>query len=102
MGDRAPTPVATLEAARGIARSLGLRYVYTGNIHDEAGQSTYCHVCGSRVIGRNWHDITFWNLSDDGRCKTCGTSCAGVFAGPCGTWGARRRPLAVNKKIGVP
>jgi pyruvate formate lyase activating enzyme len=102
MGDRAPTPVATLEAARSIAQSLGLRYVYTGNIHDEAGQSTYCHVCGSRVIGRNWYDITLWNLSDDGRCESCGTPCAGIFAGACGAWGGRRRPLRVIQKIGVP
>jgi pyruvate formate lyase activating enzyme len=93
MRDRPPTPAATLEAARSIAQSLGLRYVYTGNIHDEAGQSTYCHVCGSRVIGRNWYDITSWKLTDDGRCESCGTHCAGVFDGPCGVWGSRRRPL---------
>jgi pyruvate formate lyase activating enzyme len=81
MRDRPPTSVATLAAARSIAQSLGLRYVYTGNIHDEAGQSTYCHRCRSVVIGRNWYDITSWQLTDDIRCKSCGTPCAGVFDG---------------------
>jgi pyruvate formate lyase activating enzyme len=93
MRDRSPTPAATLEAARSIAQSLGLRYVYTGNIQDEAGQSTYCHACRSRVIGRNWYDITSWKLSDDGHCRSCGAPCAGVFDGPCGVWRGRRRPL---------
>ena len=93
MRDRPPTPAATLQTARSIAQSLGLRHVYTGNIHDEAGQSTYCDVCGSRVIGRNWYDITSWKLTDDGHCQSCGAPCAGVFDGPCGVWGRRRRPL---------
>jgi pyruvate formate lyase activating enzyme len=101
MRDRPPTPAATLGAARSVAQSLGLRYVYTGNIHDEAGQSTYCHVCQSPVIGRNWYDITSWQLTDDSRCKSCGTLCAGVFDGPCGAWGARRRPLSVSQRAGA-
>ena len=47
MMDVAPTPPATLTRARDIALRHGLRYVYTGNVHDEAGQSTYCHACGA-------------------------------------------------------
>jgi pyruvate formate lyase activating enzyme len=101
MRDRPPTPAATLGAARSIAQSLGLRYVYTGNIHDEAGQSTYCHCCRSVVIGRNWYDITSWQLTDDSRCKSCGTPCAGVFDGPCGAWGGRRRSLSVSQRAGA-
>jgi len=37
MRDRPPTPVATLEAARSIAQSLGLRYVYAGRQHSRRG-----------------------------------------------------------------
>ena len=96
MLDRTPTPAATLMAARNIARGVGLRHVYTGNIHDEATQSTYCHACGSRVIGRGWHEITSWNLTRDGRCKSCGTACAGVFDDPPGSWGEHRRPLLIG------
>lgn len=96
MRDRSPTPAGTLRAARSIARKAGLRYVYTGNIHDEATQSTSCHACGSLLIGRNWYDITSWNLTDSGCCESCGTRCAGVFEGPPGTWDRRRRPLLVS------
>jgi hypothetical protein len=53
MLDRPSTRAATLGAAQGIARRVGLRYVYTGNVRDEAGQSAYCHACGERVIGRD-------------------------------------------------
>jgi len=96
MLDRSPTPAGTLRAARSIARKAGLRYVYTGNIHDETSQSTYCHACGSLLIGRNWYDITSCNMTDGGCCESCGTRCAGVFEGPPGTWGRHRRPLLVG------
>jgi len=87
------TPPGTLSRAREIAMGHGLRYVYTGNVHDEAGGSTYCHACGERLIGRDWYVITAWNLTDAGACRSCGTSCAGVFDGPPGDWGARRLPV---------
>jgi pyruvate formate lyase activating enzyme len=88
-----PTPIATLARARAIALRHGLRYVYTGNVHDEAGQSTWCHSCRARLIGRDWYVITAWNLTADGRCRDCGTTCAGVFEAKPGTWGARRMPV---------
>ena len=43
MRDRPPTPAATLTRARRIATANGVRYAYTGNVHDPAGQSTCCH-----------------------------------------------------------
>ncbi|TMH48360.1 MAG: AmmeMemoRadiSam system radical SAM enzyme, partial [Betaproteobacteria bacterium] len=42
MTDIPPTPAATLTRARKIALGHGLRYVYTGNVHDPEGGSTYC------------------------------------------------------------
>jgi pyruvate formate lyase activating enzyme len=93
MLDRPPTPPITLTRARRIALSNGVRYAYTGNVHDEAGGSSYCHNCGRRVIGRDWFTITEWNLTNDGRCRACGARCAGVFDGPPGEWGARRMPV---------
>src|SRR5918995_5859833 len=45
MLDKPPTPPATLRMARRVAQETGLHYVFTGNTHDEAGQSTYCHAC---------------------------------------------------------
>ncbi len=93
MMDTPATPPASLTRAREIARGYGLRYVYTGNVHDEEGGSTYCHACGTRLIGRDWYVITAWNLDPDGRCRDCGTPCAGVFEGRAGDWGARRQPV---------
>lgn len=94
MRDVPGTPAATLARAREIAKSAGLRYVYTGNVHDEPGQSTYCHACGARVIGRDWYEITSWTLDGNGCCRSCGTRCAGVFEESHGAWGARRMPIA--------
>jgi pyruvate formate lyase activating enzyme len=96
MMDRPPTPPATLLRAREIALAQGMRYVYTGNVHDEAGQSTYCHGCGERLIGRDWHVITDWRLDGQGRCLSCGTACAGVFETGPGTWGSRRQPVRLR------
>jgi len=95
MLDKPPTPPATLRMAHRIAEEAGLRYVFTGNIHDPAGQSTYCHGCGAVLIGRNWYELTDWNLSPDGRCRACGTACAGMFEGKPGRWGARRQAITV-------
>ena len=94
------TPPATLKRARRIARDAGLRHVFTGNVHDPAGQGTYCHGCGALLIGRDWYDITAWNLAADGRCGGCGTRCPGVFEAAPGRWGRRRLPLAVRAHAG--
>ncbi len=53
MLDHAPTPPATLTRARRIGLRNGLRFVYTGNVRDEEGGSTFCPGCGARVIGRD-------------------------------------------------
>ncbi|MFC3285895.1 AmmeMemoRadiSam system radical SAM enzyme [Litchfieldella rifensis] len=97
MRDKPHTPSATLSRAREIAMANGLRYVFTGNVHDSAGGSTYCHHCGERLIGRDWYALSEWNLTDAGHCRRCGTRCAGVFAGPPGHWGRRRVPVRLAR-----
>ncbi len=96
MMDKPPTPPQTLTRAREIAMENGVRYAYTGNVHDERGGSTYCHRCGARLIGRDWYVITGWNLDEQGRCASCGTPCAGVFEDRPGDWGARRVPVQLK------
>jgi pyruvate formate lyase activating enzyme len=93
MMDVSSTPPGTLSRARRIALGNGVRYAYTGNVHDADGGSTYCHGCGVRVIERDWYTLGAWRLTGDGRCTACGTPCAGRFDGPPGTWGARRLPV---------
>jgi pyruvate formate lyase activating enzyme len=94
--DKPRTPPSTLERARRIARRNGVRYAYTGNVHDREGQSTWCHACDARLIDRDWYVLGEWNLTGDGRCRSCGTACAGVFEGRPGEWGARRLPVRLR------
>jgi pyruvate formate lyase activating enzyme len=96
MRDKPVTPSTTLQMARHRAHDVGLRYVFTGNTHDPAGQSTYCHECGEVLIGRDWYELLAWNLTADGCCTTCDTPCAGVFEQSAGQWGRRRLPLTVR------
>ena len=95
MMDISPTLPLTLTRAREIAGGNGVRYAYTGNVHDETGGSTYCHECGDRLIGRDWYELTSWKLDEAGACTRCGTFCAGVFEATPGTWGAKRAPLRI-------
>ena len=93
MLDVAPTPPETLSRARRTALANGLRYAYTGNVHDPAGGSTYCHGCGACVVERDWYTLGAWRLTADGRCAACGTPCAGRFDEAPGAWGPRRAPV---------
>ncbi|MBK8162454.1 MAG: AmmeMemoRadiSam system radical SAM enzyme [Gammaproteobacteria bacterium] len=96
MTDTPPTPPATLTRAREIARANGVRHAYTGNVHDAAGGSTFCHHCGGLLIQRDWYVLGEWNLDARGRCRSCGTPCAGVFEPKPGAWGARRLPVRLK------
>jgi pyruvate formate lyase activating enzyme len=99
MPDTPPTPAATLSRARAIALKNGLRYVYTGNVRDVAGGSTYCHHCGRRVIERDGYILRAWHLTPQGDCAYCGTKCAGVFEARPGDWGARRLPVPLKEIV---
>lgn len=96
MLDKPRTPHATLVRAREIARKNGLRYVFTGNVSDLEGGSTYCHQCGKLLIGRDSYVLSEWHLTPAGACKFCGTACAGVFEAQPGNWGARRMPVKLK------
>ncbi|MDO8361965.1 MAG: AmmeMemoRadiSam system radical SAM enzyme [Actinomycetota bacterium] len=93
MRDVGATPPTTLSRARRIAQSNGLRYVYTGNVHDLEGGTTVCPGCGVAAVQRAWYRIEGYGLSGSGRCNKCGERIAGVFDGPPGEWGRRRRPV---------
>jgi pyruvate formate lyase activating enzyme len=94
--DRPPTPPETLSRARAIALANGVRYAYTGNVHDSDGGSTRCPGCGTCVIERDWYELGEYALADDGRCKACGTRIPGVFARAPGRWGRRRMPVRLS------
>jgi pyruvate formate lyase activating enzyme len=97
MLDRPPTPTTTLAMARRIAIKNGIRYAYTGNVHDQEGGSTYCHQCHERLIGREWYELSDWKLKADGTCRTCGAPCAGIFESQPEHWGTRRVPVLLSQ-----
>ncbi|HEX7250903.1 MAG TPA: AmmeMemoRadiSam system radical SAM enzyme [Burkholderiales bacterium] len=89
------TPPATLTRARDIARRAGLRYVYTGNVHDEAGGSTFCPSCGEAVIVRDWYRIQAYRLDEQGACTACGARLPGRYQKFGKPFGSRRIPVRI-------
>ena len=97
MTDIPATPAATLTRARAIALGEGLRYVYTGNVHDTAGGTTYCPGCKEPLIVRDWYQIEGYSVEPDGRCTHCRTSIAGRFATYGRAFGRRRIPVRLGR-----
>ena len=91
------TPSATLTRARDIGLKAGLNYVYTGNVHDPKGGTTFCPVCRAAVIVRDWYEILQYDLDDDGCCKQCKSQLPGRFASFHGGFGARRIPVHLHE-----
>ncbi|HED33488.1 MAG TPA: AmmeMemoRadiSam system radical SAM enzyme [Gammaproteobacteria bacterium] len=96
MRDIEPTPPQTLSRARDIAMGKGLRYVYTGNVHDTQGSSSYCSQCGERLIERDWYVLGEWQIDDNACCKSCGARVPGVFEAEPGKWGAHRKAVFID------
>jgi len=93
--DLPPTPAETLSRARQIGMEEGLWFVYTGNVRDASGNSTWCPNCGGLVIERDWYQLGRWGMDpkQPGRCASCGTGVPGLFEARPGTWGGRRQPI---------
>jgi pyruvate formate lyase activating enzyme len=97
MQDIPATPPETLARARAIALEAGIHYVYTGNVHDREGGTTYCPGCRRALIVRDWHRILEYRLTDHGHCPDCGTAIAGRFGHYEGDFGARRIPVHLGR-----
>ena len=97
MRDLPPTPHETLRRARDIARRAGLHYVYTGNVHDVEGQTTFCPGCGAALIVRDWYEILDYELGSGSSCPDCGHAIAGHFAAIGTPFGSRRIPIALHR-----
>jgi pyruvate formate lyase activating enzyme len=96
MMDVPPTPPATLTRAREIAIQQGLKFVYTGNVFDTEGGTTYCPSCEMPLIVRDWHRILEYRLTADGRCRSCLTAIPGRFEEFKKPFGRRRVPVAIH------
>ena len=99
MTDVPPTPPASVKRARRIAMDEGLHYVYTGNVHDREGGTTFCPKCHGALIVRDWHRIEDYRLTPEGACPDCGTSIPGRFErfDARRQWGRKRIPVAIAR-----
>jgi len=97
MLDVPPTPASTLSRAREIALDAGLHHVYTGNVHDAAGGTTYCPACRTPLIVRDWYNILEYTITDAGGCPHCGKAIAGRFSHFTDAFGNRRIPVALHR-----
>jgi len=89
------TPASTCRRARQQAIKHGIRHAYTGNVHDDEGQSTYCPECRQLLIERDWYALGAYGL-DGQRCRACGARIAGRFAATGREdWGRRRMKVTV-------
>ncbi|HEX4457293.1 MAG TPA: AmmeMemoRadiSam system radical SAM enzyme [Polyangia bacterium] len=96
--DRPPTPAATLVRARELAREIGLRHVYTGNVRDRQGGTTFCLACGAAVIARDGYAVDPRGLvarDGVGHCAACDARVDGVFDLPLAASPGRRRSLGL-------
>jgi pyruvate formate lyase activating enzyme len=96
MTDIPATPASTLARARNIALGEGLQYVYTGNVHDCEGGTTYCPSCRTPLIVRDWYAIRSYRVDKNGSCPECGEAIAGHYEKAVGHWGRRRIPIRLG------
>jgi pyruvate formate lyase activating enzyme len=78
MRNKERTPASTLSRARRTAQEIGIKYCYTGNVHDPEGQTTRCHNCNSILINREWHDVVAYKM-DRNLCPKCKSEIPGIF-----------------------
>jgi len=95
MRDIPATPSSTLIRAREQALKHGISHVYTGNVHDAKGQSTYCSSCGIVLIERDWYRLGAYRIKD-GACAECKHPVAGRFGDRPGSWGPKRLPVVIG------
>jgi pyruvate formate lyase activating enzyme len=93
--DKPRTPATTLQQARRIALSAGIKYCYVGNVFDDEGQNTYCPNCRQVLIKRSWHDILENHLN--GNLCPCGEIIDGIFSASHSH--VRRRQARVHPSV---
>ena len=97
LNDLEPTSPSTLTHARRIAMDAGLHYVYTGNVHDTEGGTTFCPSCHAALIERDWYTIRHYDLPGNGHCPHCNTVIAGFFGRFGKPFGPHRIPVRLAR-----
>lgn len=73
-----PTSIKTIQKAYEIGKSVGLRYVYGGNMPKSNLENTYCYNCGELLIERSGFAI-IKNAILGNKCPKCNAEVAGVL-----------------------
>ena len=73
------TSFETLKKSYNIAKQIGLKFIYLGNVLSNIEQSTWCPKCNALIIERNWNNIKIQNLLQ-GKCTKCHTHVPGKFS----------------------
>jgi pyruvate formate lyase activating enzyme len=73
------TPLETLETAYNLAKDMGLRYVYLGNVRSHKGNNTSCYQCNNLLIQRSGYYTSIQDI-ENGKCSKCQTPVSGVFS----------------------
>ncbi|HSW67774.1 MAG TPA: AmmeMemoRadiSam system radical SAM enzyme [Bacteroidales bacterium] len=76
--DIAATPVRTIEMAREIALSEGVRFSTIGNVPGHRYNSTFCPECDLRLIHRVHFEVVY-NKIENGRCSGCNEVIPGLW-----------------------
>ena len=97
MVDIPSTPLATLRRARQQALDAGLHYVYTGNVRDSEGGTTFCPACHATLIERDGYNFRSYDLPSDGHCPHCKARIAGHFGRFDKPFGAQRIPVRLAR-----
>ncbi len=80
------------------AQPTALQYVYTGNVHDSEGGTTFCPQCHAALIVRDWYRIDRYEVTPESKCPHCATTIKGEFEVFNGQFGRRRIPIAINQR----
>ncbi len=72
------TAKETLIKAREIAKAAGLNFVYTGNVMNQEGETTYCPSCNLDIIKRRGYRVIETKITDS-TCNRCKTKVAGIW-----------------------
>ncbi len=67
-----PTPVRLLKRAHEVAKSVGLKYVYLGNLFTGNYENTICPKCSNEIIIRKGFGVEKKEITEEGNCRFCG------------------------------
>jgi len=71
MTDKPPTNIETLIKAHRIAKEVGIKYVYIGNVPGGREDNTYCWKCNRLLIERFGFSVLENKIIKDKKCPKC-------------------------------